>query len=68
MDNVKYTVKGNKLTIEIDLEYTAYETAKSQVVATTRGWKPLPERSNIAISLNCIRKPRGEWKQRGEVR
>lgn len=55
--NVKYSVSGNKLTIEIDLskDYGLSKTGKTRVVATTNGFHTLPNGSILSLNLN--RKP-----------
>lgn len=58
MQNVKMTVKGNKLTIEVDLDAPTTPSAsqKTDVVATTRGNVPIAD-GKFMVGLN-IYKPR----------
>lgn len=59
MENIKASVKGNVLTIEIDTSKPGYvsESGKSQVLATTRGFQGVeglpPE---YALSLNFTKR------------
>lgn len=51
-------VKGNKLTIEVDLNYegTVSSTGKSVVVATTRGNQPVPGiDERVMVGLNVYK-------------
>lgn len=54
MDNVKLTVKGNVLHIEIDLKKRGKESAsgKSVSVASTRGNVAVPGHEDIKLGLN----------------
>lgn len=58
MENVKMEVKGNKLTIEIDLSVTGSPSAtgKTLVLASTRGNKSVPEHEGVFIGVNCYKK------------
>lgn len=58
MENVKMEVKGNKLTIEVDLSKkgTPSKSGKSQVLATTHGNADVPGASGVKIGLNIYRK------------
>jgi len=65
MENIKYEINGDKLTIEIDLskELGESKSGKSIVIATTRGNKKLDgyEKKNVMFGLNCyIVKPKDE--------
>jgi hypothetical protein len=55
MLNVKQTVKGNKLVIEIDLtqEFGISKSGKSVVIATTSGNKNV--RDNIMMGINVYK-------------
>ena len=57
MQNIEATVKGNKLTIVIDLDAPTQLSAsgKSQVIASTRGNTKL-EGSDVTLGLNLYRK------------
>lgn len=63
MENIDYEVKGDTLTIKIDLsqEHGESKSGKSIVVASTRGNKRIKEyeKKNIMLGLNCyIKKPK----------
>ena len=59
MDNVKMTVKGNKLTIEIDLskEFGLSPTGKTIRIASSLGGQKVPGDSGAVVSLNVYKKP-----------
>lgn len=68
MQNVKYRIDGSKLIIEIDKDTVAYETSKSDVVASTGGWQPLDEDPTIAINLTVCKKRGGApWRKKTGV-
>jgi len=55
--NIKATVNGTKLTLEIDLgkDLGQSKTGKSTLVASTRGYAGV-ETTDVQLSLNLIRK------------
>lgn len=57
MSNVHMTVKGNTLTITIDLskDLGVSKSGKTHTVASTGGFVAIPGRKEI-LSLNCNRK------------
>lgn len=57
MENVVMTVKGNKLTIEVDLskEFGESSSGKSIVVATTAGNVAVPGREDVKIGINAYK-------------
>lgn len=63
MRNVKTTIKGSKMTVEIDLDApaTTSTSGKSEVFATTGGGKPqvgVDEKGEaIYLSLTAYRQP-----------
>ncbi len=59
MKNLKMSVKGKKLTIEIDLEERngTSSSGKSEIIATTSGNMKLDApNDNISIGINCYEK------------
>ena len=54
MQNVKLTVKGNILTIEVDLSQTfgASASGKSITIASTKGNAQVPGTKGIKVGLN----------------
>jgi len=59
MKNIKMTVKGDKLTIEVDLSKEQGKSAsgKSTVIATTEGNQSLAKpHADIKIGLNIYKK------------
>ncbi len=54
MDNVKVDVKGNKLTIEVDLSVrgAASASGKSLKVASTNGNVSIPGHEDLKLGLN----------------
>jgi len=60
MQNVQMTIKGNKLTIvvELDKDYGLSSSGKSQIIASTQGNKSVPGKDGIKIGLN-VYKPVG---------
>jgi hypothetical protein len=60
MKNVKMTIDGDKLTIEVDLGKTfgASGSGKSIVIATTEGNKPVGK-DDIKIGLNIYKPAKG---------
>jgi len=54
MDNIKMSVKDDTLTITVDLTLSSgpSKSGKTLIIATTRGFLPVPEHKGIAISLN----------------
>ena len=56
MQNVKMSVKGDKLVIEVDLsaQGTISKTGKSEVIATTRGNAQVPGREE-RVGINVYR-------------
>ena len=58
--NISYKVKGQKLTIEIDLaeDFGRSASGKTIVIASTQGNKPVEGADNGAIiGINCYKKP-----------
>jgi hypothetical protein len=57
MNNVKMTVAGNILTVEIDLtkDYGPSKSEKSIIVATSAGNASVPEHSDIKIGINVFK-------------
>lgn len=57
MKNVEFSVKGNILTITVDLtkEFGPSSSGKTIIIASTEGNLPLPERSEV-MGLNVYRK------------
>ena len=55
MENVKFTVKGHTLTIEIDLEHVggASASGKTTRVASTCGNVPVPGTDGVILGLNA---------------
>jgi hypothetical protein len=55
MQNVEMSVKGQKLTIEIDLSKRLgpSKSGKTTVVATTNGNVEVPQHLGIKIGVNC---------------
>jgi hypothetical protein len=58
MQNVKMTVEGNKLTIEVDLseEHGPSSSGKTTIIATTSGNAPVPDREGVQVGLNVFKK------------
>ena len=58
MQNVKMTVKGQTLTIEIDLSKRLgpSKSGKTTVIATTSGNVDVPQHRDIKIGINCYTK------------
>ncbi len=61
MQNVKMEVKGNKLSIEIDLaeEFGPSKSGKTITVASTRGNQRV-EGTDVIIGLNAYKYPKNE--------
>ena len=57
MQNVEMEVKGNKLTITVDLkqDFGRSKTGKSKIVASTLGIKDVPGTKDVRIGLNVFR-------------
>ena len=57
MKNVEFSVKGNTLTITVDLtkEFGPSSSGKTIIIASTEGSFPLPGRSEV-VGLNVYRK------------
>lgn len=55
MQNIKQTIKGNKLVIEIDLtqEFGISKSGKSMVIASTLGNKNVKD--NIMLGINVYK-------------
>lgn len=57
MENVKQTIKGSKLILEIDLDETLHESGsgKSDIIASTYGNQPVTayNKRNVVLSVNC---------------
>ena len=60
MQNVKLTVEGQKLIIEVDLtqEHGPSSSGKTTIVATTGGNAPVPDHEGIQVGLNVFKKRR----------
>lgn len=58
MKNVKQTVKGSKLIIEVDLSKSFGETksGKSDLIATTSGNSKVDGKPDITFGLNVFKK------------
>lgn len=58
MKNVKMTVDGDKLTIEIDLtkDFGLSKTGKTSVVASTGGFAEVDGKPGLKLNLNLNRK------------
>lgn len=58
MENVKTEVKGDKLTITVDLKKRlgASHSGKNVLIAKTGGNIPLPERPEVMFNVNCYTK------------
>jgi hypothetical protein len=58
MTNLKMTVKGNILTIEVDLSKkgTPSTTGKSLVIGSTNGNVEVPGKEDIKIGVNVYKK------------
>jgi len=57
MNNVKMSIKGKILHLEVDLSKTQgpSSTGKTEIIATTRGNAPLPDQPDIMVGLNVYR-------------
>ncbi len=57
MKNVELSVKGNTLTITVDLtkDFGPSSSGKTIIIASTEGNFPLPERAEV-VGLNVYRK------------
>ena len=60
MQNIEMSVKGQKLTIEIDLSKRLgpSKSGKTVVIATTSGNVDVPENLNVKLGVNCYTYPR----------
>jgi hypothetical protein len=60
MRNVKFAVKGNTLTITVDLseEFGTSGTGKNTIIASTGGNVAVPGKENVKVGLN-VYKPVG---------
>ena len=58
MKNIKQTLKGDLLTIEIDLSKSFGRSAsgKTTIVATTSGNQPVEGREKVIIGINAYTK------------
>jgi len=58
MTNAVLTVKGHKLTIEVDLseEHGKSASGKSTIIATTAGNVDVPEHPGIKLGLNIYKR------------
>lgn len=58
MQNVRMTVKGNLLIIEVDLSKTQGESksGKSEIIGTTSGNSAVPGKADVIVGLNVYRK------------
>jgi len=59
MKNVEISVKGNVMTVKIDLSKTQglSKSGKTEVIASTLGNVPLAEKPNYRLGINCYRYP-----------
>lgn len=57
MNNVKMTVKGNTLTIEVDLskEIGPSKSGKTTLIASTGGNVSVPGKDDIKVGLNIYK-------------
>lgn len=57
MKNLKYTVAGTKLTIEVDLaaDHGPSKSGKTVIVATSEGNQPLPGFPEIKVGVNIFK-------------
>lgn len=62
MDNINMSVKGNILTIEIDVSKRLgpSKSGKSEIIATTGPAVAIPEFRDVKIGINCYTKNKGE--------
>ncbi len=58
MKNVEMTVKGNTLTITVDLtkEFGPSSSGKTIIIASTEGNASIPGREEIKVGLNVYKK------------
>lgn len=58
MENVKMAVKGNQLTITVDLskDLGRSKTGQSILIASTKGNQSVPGKDDVKIGLNIYRK------------
>ncbi len=58
MKNVKQTVKGNKLIIEVDLKqnFGKSKSGKTEIIATTSGNVEIEGNPDLRLGLNVYRK------------
>ncbi len=58
MNNVKMEVKGNELTITIDLDAPTHpsKSGKTMVIASTEGNKRIPDHEDVFAGVNVYRK------------
>jgi hypothetical protein len=58
MLNVKMTVEGNKLLIEVDLtqEHGPSSSGKTTIIASTSGNAPVPGKETVQVGLNVFKK------------
>jgi hypothetical protein len=59
MDNVKMAVKGNILTITVDLSKDSglSNSGKNKIIASSGGNQPVPGKPEVKIGLNIYTKP-----------
>jgi hypothetical protein len=60
-ENVKMTIQGSKLIIEVELDNvdtTESKSGKSMIIATTSGNRPVRGRPEIKIGLNIYKPSR----------
>lgn len=68
MQNVQVKVEGDLIHFTIDTKQKAYDTAKTEVVASSNGWQPLDEMPQLAVNLVVTRKRGGvPWRQKAVV-
>ena len=58
MKNIKTSIKGNKLTIEIDLskDFGPSKSKKTLIIASTEGNKAIDGFEDVRLGLNCYKK------------
>lgn len=58
MQNVKMSVKGNVLTITVDLsqDHGPSSSGKTIIVGSTSGFVGVPDTEGISVGLNVVRK------------
>lgn len=59
MKNVEVTVKGNVMTLKVDLSKVQgpSKSGKTEVIASTLGNVPIPGKEDYRLGVNCYRYP-----------